>query len=165
MDSKIDSTHRHIGVSGASFLISLTTAVTSAWKAATYTIAAYVSDGSSNQVSVPVSFPTLIVTQNIASNPTGSDPRTWAQIALASIEATIGQLVSRTVTSASVNGQTYTLSNITELFTLRERLRSEVAREEAQARLNAGLGAGNKVGIRFRRLASVPPTGLRVPWQ
>lgn len=148
------------------FLISLTSAVTREWTPGLYRLAAYVvNSGSTIQKQVSTAFQRVTITPNLASKPNGASPATFAERALATIEATILQLTSRAVVQASVNGQTYTLSNINDLFLLRERFKSEVAREEAAARLNAGMGASNKIGIRFRPLTGAYPLGQRVPWQ
>lgn len=146
------------------FSVSLTSAVTALWKPGLYAIGAYVTDGSS-QREVRCFFTTLEVGANLASQPQGVDPRSWASRTLPIIEETISALTSRTVETASVNGQMYTLANISDLFKLRERLKSEVAREEQKARLDAGLGAGNKIGVRFRRINSLGyPAYPLVPW-
>ena len=152
---------------GAVYLISLTSAVTSQWTAGLYAISAYVVNaGGTVQKQVTVAFPRITILPNLASNPNGCDPRTFAEKGLANIEATILALTSRTVLSATVNGQEFTLLNIADLFILRERFRSEVAREQNAARLNAGLGAGNKIAIRFRPLIGTGyPPYPRVPWQ
>lgn len=150
------------------FQVTLTTAVTALWVPGVYAIGAYVTTGSGatlQQVQVKTFFPTITVTPNLASNPQGTDTSTFAEKSLASIEATILKLTSRSVESAQVNGQAYTLANIGELFKMRERFRSEVTREQQQARLNAGLGGGNKIGIRFKSLATGWPQNQTVPWQ
>lgn len=151
---------------GVNFLVSLDTATTAEWQPGLYRISAYVVNaGGTIQRQVAAAFQRITITPNLASKPNGANPATFAERGLASIEAAILQLTSRTVLQATVNGQTYTLANINELFLARERFKSEVAREEAAARLNAGLGAGNKVGVRFRPLSGAYPLGPRVPWQ
>lgn len=152
---------------GAFYFVSLTTATTALWKAGMYAVAAYVVNaGGTVQKQVPVAFPRMVILPNLADNPNGVPVNTFAERGLVSIEATILQLTTRTVETATVNGQEYTLANIADLFLLRERFKSEVARETAQSRLNAGMGAGNKVAIRFKPLtgAGYPPYP-RVPWQ
>lgn len=145
--------------------VTLTTAITSLWKAGLYAVGAYVT-GSSKQVEVKPSFPTMTVLANLASNPNGVVTESFAVRMVANIEVTLESLAQRKVATASVAGQTYSLANISELYLLLERFRSEVRRERQQARLNAGLGAGNKIGVRFRPLniAGYPPQ-TRVPWQ
>ena len=150
---------------GISFLATLESAQTALWVPGLYLWGAYVTDASNNQVQLPTVFSTVEIRPNLASNPTGADPRSFAARTLALIEDTIAALTGRRVASASVNGQSYSLANIGELFTLRERLLSEVRREQAQARLNAGMGASNKIGVRFRPLNLGMPSGPRVPWQ
>jgi hypothetical protein len=152
---------------GTNHLVSLTSAVTVNWTPGSYRVNAYVVNGTGTvQRQVPVAFPVMLLSPNIASNPNGADTRTFAEKGLAQIEATILALTNRSVAEAEVNGQKYTLANISDLFMLRERFRSEVSREQASMRLNAGLGAQNKIAIRFRPLvgAGYPPYP-RVPWQ
>lgn len=146
------------------FQVSLTSAVTATWKPGLYAIGAYVTNGT-EQHAVRTFFMNIGIAANLASQPQGVNPLSWAARTLPIIEDTISALTSRTVESASVNGQMYTLSNVSELFKLRERLKSEVAREEQKARLDAGLGAGNKIGIRFRRINALGyPAYPLVPW-
>ena len=147
------------------FQVTLDTSVTKDWLPGDYTIGAYVTSGT-QQVQVDTFFPNFEVLGNLAINPQGVDPRTFATRMLAQIEETISKLTSKSVTSAQVNGQAYTLSNISELWKMRERFASEVRREEARDRLNAGLGGSNKVGVRFRPLYTrAYPWQQRVPWQ
>jgi len=150
---------------GISFLATLESATTANWAAGVYLWGAYVTDNSGNQVALPTVFSSVEIRPNLASNPTGADPRSVAVRTLASLEDTIAALTARRVASASVNGQSYSLANIGELMVIRERLLSEVRREQAQARLNAGMGASNKIGVRFRPLNLGMPSGPRVPWQ
>ena len=147
------------------FRVDLSSTTTAAWIPGTYAIAAYLTSGST-QVQTKTYFPKIAITANLASNPQGVDAISYASKMLAITEATIAKLTSRTVLTASVNGQTYSLQNINDLFILRERWKSEVRREEEQERLNAGLGAGNKIGVRFRPLNTRgwPPYN-QVPWQ
>jgi hypothetical protein len=152
--------------SGA-FTTTLASNVTANWTPGTYAIGAYVTASSTGQqVQVTTTFPTLTITPNLASNPEGVEALSFAERTLPIVEETIQKLTSRTVDSAQVNGQAYTLADVNRLWQLREKLTSEIRREKAQALLNAGLGAGNKIGVRFRPLnqQGFPPMN-RVPWQ
>jgi len=150
---------------GGLFKTDLPSATTAAWVPGKYLIGAYVTKtGAQHQVRT--TFPNMTVGPNLAANPNGAPTISWAAQCLAAIEATIFKLTSRTVETASVNGSAYTLNNIGDLFKLRERFKSEVAREEQQERLNAGLGAGNKIGVRFRPMNQTAyPQYQWVPWQ
>lgn len=151
------------------FTVTLDSNVTANWTPGLYAIGAFVTQGS-EQVQVKCAFPRLEVTPNLnlSANNTvkGTDPRSWAEQTLAVVEDTITKLLNRTVASANVNGNAYTLANISELYTVRERLKSEVRRQQQQEKLNAGCGASNKIGVRFKPigLAGYPPQ-VRVPWQ
>lgn len=138
------------------FTVVLNSNVTANWAPGEYAIGAYVeTNDASQRVEVRCAFPTLTVGENLAGKPQGIDPRSFAQQQLAVIEDTIAKLNSRTIESATVNGQAYTLADLPKLWQMREKYKSEVRREQAQKRLDAGLGAGNKVGVRFRPLNSV----------
>ncbi len=147
------------------FKVDLASTTTVQWKPALYAIAAYLVNGST-QVQAQTYFPKICITPNLAVNPQGVDPVSFAARMLVLIETTIQRLTSKTVLTASVSGQTYSLVNINDLFILRERWKSEVRREEEQDRLHAGLGAGNKIGIRFKPLNTRgwPPYN-QPPWQ
>lgn len=148
------------------FYINLASTVTALWVPDLYAIGAYVENASSEQKQVRTSFPNLKVLANLATAPKGNDPTPWCVKALASVEETILALTSRTVQTASVNGNAYTLSNIADLYKLRARLRSEVRQIEEQERLNAGLGASNRIGVRFRSVGDSAWTpGYQAPWQ
>lgn len=149
------------------YQVTLTSAETAAWQPGVYWYTAYVVNATGTvQKQIATAFPKVLIRPNMAVNPNGLPTSTFAERGLVEIENTILALTTRSVESAMVNGQQYTLQNISDLFMLRERFRSEVAREQAQARLNAGLGAQNKVAVRFRPLvgAGYPPYP-RVPWQ
>lgn len=145
-------------------LVTLLSTTTAGWKPGLYSVSAYVTV-TTQQVQVSTFFPTITITPNLASTPNSVDVRTWAAKCLAAIEDAILRLSNRTISTTSVNGQVYTLQNVSELFALRERFKSEVAREEEQARLNAGLSARNKIGVRFKSILSSPwPPSVRPPW-
>lgn len=151
---------------GGVFKVTLASNTTAAWKAGVYAIGAYVTSNSAQQVEVRTAFPTFTVLENLAGKPQGIDPRSFAEKTLDGLELTIAKLTTRTVDSASVNGQAYTLANISELWKMRERLKSEIRREKAQERLNAGRGASNKIGVRFRPMQQGGwPYYNRPPWQ
>ncbi len=150
---------------GGQFKVDIPSATTATWVPGKYLMGAYVTK-TGEQHQVRTAFPNMIVGPNLAVNPNGAPTISFAAQALASIEKTILALTSRTVDSASVNGSAYTLANIGDLFLLRERFKSEVRREEEQERLNAGLGAGNKIGVRFKLLAGQSaPFQQYAPWQ
>ncbi len=153
-----DQSYRFNAVANAgNFTVTLNSNVTANWASGEYAIGAYVqaTNDASQQVEVRCAFPTLTVGENLAGKPNGIDPRSFAARMLPLIEETIGKLTMRTVSSATVNGQAYTINDLSKLWQMREKFRSEVRREQAQKRLDAGLGAGNKIGVRFRPLNSV----------
>lgn len=68
-------------------------------------------------------------TVSIAPNPSVTMTPTDAMAALAAVKQTITKLVSMVESSASFNGQTFTLQNISQLFEARDRLQAEVNNE------------------------------------
>lgn len=151
------------------FTVTLDSTVTSNWAPGLYAIGAFVTQAG-EQVQVKCSYPRLEITGNLAAGTNaavkGVDPRSFAERTLPIVEETIEKLLSRTVQSAQVNGNAYTLANLPDLYRMRERLKSEIRREHMRDRLNAGTGAGNKLGVRFKPigLQGYPPQ-IRVPWQ
>lgn len=164
--NKANMYHFNATTNAGEFSVTLNSNVTANWAPGEYAIGAYVTSNTAQQVQVRTAFPTFRVLENLAGKPQGVDPRSFAEKTLELVEATFAKLSSKTVDSASVNGQAYTLANISELWKMRERLKSEIRREKAQERLNAGLGASNKIGVRFRPLAQGAwPYYNRPPWQ
>lgn len=141
---KFDATNN-----AGAFLVTVNSATTANWAVGKYLIGAYVTNGSGEQLQVQTAFPSFVVGPNLAINPQGVSTTSWAAKCLAEIENVIFALTSRTTQSASINGSAYTLQNIGDLFKMRERFKSAVRVEEMQERLNAGLGAGNKVAVTF----------------
>ena len=150
------------------FTVVLNSNTTANWTPGEYAIGAYVqaTNDASQQVEVRCAFPTLTVGENLANKPQGFDPRSFAQKILPIIEEAITKLSSRTVSTATVNGQAYSVQDLPMLWQMREKYRAETRREQAAKRLNAGLGAGNKVGVRFKPMNQQGwPPQTQVPWQ
>lgn len=150
--------------SGGNHLVTIESATSAKWKPGFYKIGAIVTDGT-NQVAVTTFFERIILRPNLALTPEGVDARSWAERTLAVLEQTIADILAHRVSAASVNGQSYTLADIDILQKIQKELESRICREQYAARLNAGLGAGNKIGIRFRPLTYGFPPSQRVPWQ
>lgn len=84
----------------------------------------------------------LIVTPNLfaAATPTA------AAAIVANLEAAITKLSKKTSTSVSVNGLTYSLANISELYSLLQRAKADLAAERSAL---SGRRKSNLIKIRF----------------
>ena len=118
---------------GATHEINVTAATTNNYHSGNYVVHARVTDGTSV-------FPVAVLHQTIeiANNPLTSftplaDVRSWARQTLDSVETALAALASKTVSSASVNGTTYTLQDLAALQALRGNLKAEVANEDVSA--------------------------------
>ncbi len=86
----------------------------------------------------------------VQPNPLGVLAPSLAQLMLNALNEAMSILVSQAEQSASFNGQSYTLQNMTELKTMRDHLIAEVGAE--QKRLGIGLQKGQARTIRTRFL-------------
>lgn len=59
-------------------------------------------------------------------NPLGNIPQTENMLAFKSIQRTISLIVSQPESSANFNGQSYSMHNITDLYSIRDRLKQAV---------------------------------------
>ena len=81
---------------------------------------------------------------------TALDDRSHAERTLAYIESTIEKLSQKVISSASVNGKSYTLANISDLMRLRDNYFYEVDAEKRKAKLNRGNRDPHNYRVRFR---------------
>lgn len=88
-------------------------------------------------------------TITIAPNPTGTMTPTPAMLALTGIKNTITTIVSNPESSASFNGQTYTMQNLNDLFPIRDRLQAEVNAEFRTMGITVR-GSSRTILFRFR---------------
>lgn len=155
----------------SNFLVTLSAVATAQWKPGKYAIAGFVTDlatGLTRYVVKP-RFPFIDVYPNAAALVEGAASNlSWAAVTLAAVEAAITKLSARTVSSASVNGQSYNLQDMGKLLSLRQRMKEEIAAEENAINNAAGLGGKKNILVRFTPLNygypnSVP--GQIGPWQ
>ncbi len=153
------------------YLVTITAAVTAQYKPGLYSIVGYVADiatGLTRYV-VKARFPLVTVFPNPSNSTDGSaDNLTWAGRTLVAVEAAITKLSGRTVSSASVNGQTYNLQDLTKLMSMRQRMKEEVAAEQNAILNAAGLGGKKNILVRFPPLNAGYPNaipGQIGPWQ
>lgn len=154
----------------SNYLMTLTAVQTALLGAGKYSIAAFVVDIATGllRYTFRTRFPFFDVLPNPAKYVEGSsDNLTWAAKNLVAIEATLLKLNSRQVSSASVNGQSYSLQNINELLKMRNRMKEIIRSEEDAINVAAGLGAKKNILVRFPYVntgcnSNIP--GMTTPW-
>jgi len=111
--------------------VNVTAATTANYTAGRYEVIARVSDGTS-VFPVAVAHPIIDVRLDPATQdiPPLADPRSWAAQTLEAVEAAIKALAAKTVSQTTINGTTYTLTDLDKLAKLRAQLRAEVTAED-----------------------------------
>jgi len=142
----------------ANYVVEVADTVTADWKPGLYSIQAYVSDGT-DRFSVETWFPKVTIKPNPAAFVEGAASNlTFAQATLAAVETALLALASRKVSSASVNGQSYSIQDLTKLTALRNRMREEVQSEQDAILFAAGLGGKKNILVQF------PPMNNQANW-
>jgi hypothetical protein len=131
------------------YSVSVAASTTKNWIPGVYVVSAYVSNGT-ERFKVKPAYPKMIVAHDPASATAGGNQLSFAAKMLIQIESALLQIGAKTVSTASVNGQSYSLQNISELYKLQNQFEQRVANETNQARLNAGLGSSSKIYAHFR---------------
>lgn len=152
---------------GQDFLVSLDQTTTAAWKPGFYTVMAFVSDTEGQRFPFAPRFSIMEIRANPQSNPQG-DPnaRGWLYTLREALREAITKLGSRQVANASVNGQSYSLQDISKLWTQLNWVEEQIRYQEQSERLSAGLGANKNILVRFRKpwpIAGPFPWGAG-PW-
>lgn len=128
---------------GADHLVNVSAATTGGWATGTYDWRAQVSkDGEvftvgSGRLTVQASFSTA------------TDGRSRARRMLEAVEAVLEGRASSAVAEYQIAGRQLRHIPIPDLLTLRDRLRMDVAREEAAADLSAGKAPRGRIQVRF----------------
>lgn len=142
----------------ANYVVEVADTVTADWKPGLYSMQAYVSDGT-DRFTVQTWFPKLTIKPNPANFVEGSASNlTFAQATLVAVETALLALASRKVSSASVNGQSYSIQDVTKLVALRNRMREEVQSEQDAILFAAGLGGKKNILVQF------PPMNNQANW-
>lgn len=142
----------------ANYVVEVADTITADWKPGLYSIQAYVSDGT-DRFSVETWFPKVTIKPNPAAFVEGAASNlTFAQATLAAVETALLALASRKVSSASVNGQSYSIQDLTKLTALRNRMREEVQSEQDAILFAAGLGGKKNILVQF------PPLNNQANW-
>ena len=132
------------------YIVSIPANTTANYKDGLYSIQAYVSNSGGYRYTVPTWVPLTTIRPDPAKYVDGAfDNLTFAQRTLAAVEAAIFGLSSRKVSSASVNGQSYSIQDLFKLQSLRQRCREEVRSEQDAINTAAGLGVSKNVLVRY----------------
>lgn len=142
----------------ANYVVEVADTVTADWKPGLYSMQAYVTNGT-HRFMVQTWFPKVTIKPNPANFTEGSASNlTFAQATLAAVETALLALASRKVSSASVNGQSYSIQDVTKLTALRNRMREEVQSEQDAILFAAGLGGKKNILVQF------PPLNNQANW-
>jgi hypothetical protein len=143
----------------ANYVVTVPAATTADWKPGLYSIEAYVTNVAGERHSVATWFPKTTIKPNPAAYVEGTATNlSFAQLTLAAVETALLALASRKVSSASVNGQSYAIQDVTKLIALRNRMREEVQSEQDAILFAAGLGGKKNILVQF------PPLNNQATW-
>ncbi len=132
--------------SGDDHRTSAAASTTALWTAGEYSWAGYVDKAGEHYV---VDSGTVTLLPNMATA-TSYDSRSPARQALDAINAALATYAEKAhVVEYEIGGRRMKFASQGELLVARQRLAAEVAAEDIQAKLNAGLGGGRKLQIRL----------------
>lgn len=133
---------------GAGFLTQVAADVTAAWALGRYSWQSYVVKGAE-------SYTVATGTTEVVANPrTSSGPldlRSDARIALEAVQAVIAGRATDGVLSYRINERELRSYEMRDLLTLESKLKADVRREDAAARLAAGLPSRKQLHVRLHR--------------
>lgn len=129
--------------SGGAFLVNVGATTTADWVAGAYDWRAQVSNGT-EIYTVDAGRMTVLPAFGAAV-----DARTQARRSLEAVEAVLEGRASSSVQEYQIAGRQLRHMSIPDLLTLRDRLRADVAAEDAAAGLAAGLPARGRIQVRF----------------
>lgn len=136
--------------SGSDYLVEVAHTATAGYTPGRYHWQAYITR-SSDSARIVIGTGIIEVKPNRAES--AADPRTHARKCLDSIEAALEAFAGNTVKSYTITtgtgSRSVTKHDVAELIVLRDKYRAEVRREEDATRIANGLGARNRVLVRF----------------
>lgn len=132
--------------SDGDFLLSAAVTATALYTAGKYKYFVYVSKGTERYL---VESGSVEILADYSSIPAATDIRSWAEKALEAVEARIMNRATHDQLKYQIAGRTIEKIPLPELIALRDRLKNEIAREKNAERIKNGLGAGNKIYLRF----------------
>jgi hypothetical protein len=134
------------GASGEDHLVNVAAATTVAWVAGQYTWRAQVVNAAGDAFTLATG---TITVQAAFGGAATLDARSHARKALANIEAYLENANNLSAASYEIAGRKLQRFGITDLLSLRDRYRAEVAREDAAANVGRGLPDRRRVMVRF----------------
>lgn len=140
---KIDIT---AGASGDTYVVAVPAATSAAYVAGTYDWQRTVEKGAER---FTTGTGRIIIAPNLAAQSAGYDTRSAARKILEAIEAALLGRASRTDLEYEMDGRRLKSMTHAELIAARSRMQAEVSREDAAARISAGLSPRRKLLTRF----------------
>lgn len=132
---------------GSDHAISVPAATTAAWPNGAYTWQATVEKAADRYT---VGAGSLTIKPNLAAQAGGFDTRSAARKALELIDAAmVTHGASAWTQEYEIAGRRMKYKNVSDFMAWRDRLKAEVAREDAADRMAAGLASGRKIYVRF----------------
>lgn len=124
-------------------------ATTAAWAAGEYSWACWVEKGAERYGGTEYPWRGECTILPNPATTTNYDSRSDARKALDAMNAFIAGSTDMTVRRYTIGGRELERWPLADLLVARQRFASEVASEDAKARLNAGLGGGRKIQVRL----------------
>lgn len=135
---------------GDDHAINVTASASTSWAAGTYDYQAYVDGVSSQRKTVETG--SIKIMPNLANEAAGFDNRTASRKLLDQLDSDMAAYGRKAYTQEyEYAGRRMKFLNPGEFLSFRDKVRAEVAREEAAARISRGEDAGRKVFVRFGR--------------
>lgn len=132
--------------SGSDYLVEVASVTTAGYTSGRYRWQAYITRTSDSQ---RVTIATGIFDVKPNRDAATTDPRSHARKTLDAIETAI-EALNLGVKSYTINNRSMTKRDIPELLMMRDKYRSEVRREDDAERIRRGLGAKNRLLVRFK---------------
>lgn len=118
--------------SGDDHLVNVARATTAGWAPGTYTVTAWVDKGA-ERYDVPSEFGQVVISPDPTTLAAGTDTRSAAEIALASVQALLQGKASSGTLEYSINGRQLKSYSMAELLRLESKLKGDVNREAVAA--------------------------------
>lgn len=143
----VDKTITATTATDGSFLVSLTSNITTTMVAGDYYWQAFIVR-KSDSAKISVSTGELSLKANLDQN--GADIRSHAVVMVEKIESLLQGRADKDVSSYSIQGRSLAKMSIVDLMTWRDYYRKEVAKEKQDAAIAAGKSSGTTIKVRFR---------------
>lgn len=145
--ARLESGTNELEITANSHIVELSSAITLAYTVGLYHWQAYIIR---NSDSARITLGTGVF-EVVADNDTSTqDQRSHAKKVIDAIEAVIEKRATKDQENYSINGRSLQRTPITDLLTLRDRYKSELAKEEKIRKIKNGLGGSNKIKVAFK---------------